>query len=417
MICAAICLLAVPCSGCGSATATAEPVTLTFVHWYFEEDYYDRLVQKFNESHPDITIKLSPRFQSGPGRGLSTHDSDVLVVTGADLIGLQERGEILNMEPFINRDGSFSLSSFYPDAVKFFTIENQVWAIPAGVDPVVMYYNQDLFDHYGVPYPEVGWTWDDFLDAALTLRDDEADTFGYAPRPSHLDAMLFVYQHDGRIYDILRNPTRTTFDAPLTVEALEWYASLYHDYDVAPTTRQALEAFRGGSGESRIWRAIYNGQVGMWAGSLSERSGGSRLRWLSAEWAFNWGMVPLPSDAQSAAGAHAEGYAISSTTSNPDACWQWITFLSEQMGDRMMPARKSLAESTAYEQQIGEEITSVARASMENALPISPAMLGFRNAGEIFSKAVDKIIDEGATPQEAMDWAQREAASPSITEN
>lgn len=39
------------------------------------------------------------------------------------------------MEPFINRDGSFSLSGFYPDAVKFFTVENQVWAIPAGVDP------------------------------------------------------------------------------------------------------------------------------------------------------------------------------------------------------------------------------------------------------------------------------------------
>lgn len=76
---------AVPCSGCGSATATAELVTLTFVHWYFEEDYYDRLVQKFNESHSHITVEPSPGFQSEPGTRLNTRDSDVLVVTGADL--------------------------------------------------------------------------------------------------------------------------------------------------------------------------------------------------------------------------------------------------------------------------------------------------------------------------------------------
>jgi len=42
-----------------------------------------------------------------------------------------------------------------------------VWAIPAGVDMLVMFYNQDLFDQYDVPYPEVGWTWGDFLDTAL----------------------------------------------------------------------------------------------------------------------------------------------------------------------------------------------------------------------------------------------------------
>jgi ABC-type glycerol-3-phosphate transport system substrate-binding protein len=130
---------------------------------------------------------------------------------------------------------------------------------------------------------------------------------------------------------------------------------------------------------------------------------------------YRWGMMPLPSDARPVTGVSAEGYVISAETQHPDACWEWITFLSQQMGG-LMPARKSLAESTAYEQQVGEEMANVTRVSMDNVLPIAPEALSFRYAGEIFSQAVDMIVDEGVTPQEAMDWAQREAELQGSTE-
>jgi maltose-binding protein MalE len=119
----------------------------------------------------------------------------------------------------------------------------------------------------------------------------------------------------------------------------------------------------------------------------------------------------LLSDAQYAAGAYAEGYAVSSATSHPDACWQWIRFLSEQMSDRLMPARRSLVESAECEQQSGKDVVDMTRLSMENVPILSPAMFSFGNAGGIFGEAVDKIVDDGATAHEAMDWAQRQAQS------
>ena len=61
-----------------------------------------------------------------------------------------------------------------------YAVEGKTWAIPSGMNPLVVYYNQDLFDQYGVPYPENGWTWDDFLSVALAIRDPEAGVFGYA---------------------------------------------------------------------------------------------------------------------------------------------------------------------------------------------------------------------------------------------
>jgi multiple sugar transport system substrate-binding protein len=385
---------------------------------YFQEDHYERLVETFSESHPHIIVELSPRFWSGPRAGLNTRDVDVLTVMEAELIGLQARGEILSLDPFIDRDESFDPSDLYASAAGLFTVENQMWAVPAGVDPLVMYYNKDLFDRYGVSYPEIGWTWDDFLDAALAVRDSDANVFGYAPHSGRFDAMLFVYQHGGRIYDSLQNPTRTTFDDPLTIEALDWYARLYHDYDVAPTTKQALKAFRGGR-ESGIPRGIFDGQVGMWFGTLSGR-GGEYWQYLLWDWDFEWGMVLLLSDAQYAAGAYAEGYAVSSATSHPDACWQWIRFLSEQMTDRLMPARRSLVESAECEKQSGKDVVDMTRMSMENVPVLSPGMFSFGNAGAIFGEAVDKIVDDGivddgATAHEAMDWAQRQAQSRDST--
>ena len=43
--------------------------------------------------------------------------------------------------------------------------------LPQNLSSLVVYYNRDLFDAAGVPYPEAGWTWDDFLAAAKALDD------------------------------------------------------------------------------------------------------------------------------------------------------------------------------------------------------------------------------------------------------
>jgi len=381
-------------------------VTIAFAHPEVDTDHYEPLVRTFNENHPHITVEPHPRAWDAMGN-LGADDADVFAVGTFALIELQQQGDILSLDPFTEQDASLDMADFYPGTVEIFTREGKTWAIPAGVDMNVMYYSQDLFDQYGVPYPGIGWTWDDFLERALAIRDPDAKVFGYTTTPGYFDAALFIYQHGGQIVDDVNDPTHTTFDDPLTVEALEWYARLFHEYDVAPTREQARKAF--GGGQYTFFEGLRHGQVGMWILPLSERGG---LGW-PVEWFVNWGMAPLPRDAQSATDTWAEGYAISSETPYPDACWQWILFLSEQTTDRLMPARRSLAESTAYGQQVGSEVAAVARASVENAVLVSPwTWTEFGGAlDDIFEQAVDQIISGASTPREAMDWAQREAES------
>jgi ABC-type glycerol-3-phosphate transport system substrate-binding protein len=234
------------------------------------------------------------------------------------------------------------------------------------------------------------------------MRDPEAEVFGYAPNLDMFDPLTFIYQHGGRIFDDLQNPSQTTFDDPLNIEALDWYTKLIFDYNVAPTPEQLSEAFgpRGG-----IQAGIYRGQIAMWTGMLSERGG---RRW-PTEWDMRWGMVPLPSDSHSATLTMVEGLFISSQAPHPDACWEWIAFLSSRVPARQAPARRSLAESAEYEQSASTQVAAVVRSSMENALMLSPKLAEFEEALGLFSQAFESILNESASPQEAMSWAQQQS--------
>ena len=388
-------------AGCAKATPTPPPVSITFAHPQQDADTYRQLLQVFNERYPYITIQLEPeRYDMFEGLRRGEH-ADVLLNSQFAMSWLFEQNAILDLTPLIEQDPTFKSSDFYEGTLGLFTQDGKTWAIPAGVDTTVMYYNQDLFDQRGVPYPQIGWTWSDFLDTALAIRDPEAKIFGYVPTSESTDALTFVYQHGGRILDNLANPTRSTFDDPLTIEALDWYAKLFFSYNVAPTRQQATESFR--QGDSRA--GIRDNQVGMWTGMLSERGGAQE----DTDWTMRWGVVPLPRDREPAALTLIDGYYISARTQYPDACWKWISFLTQQLPNRQTPARKSLVESNEYKQRVGDEVAAVTQASLEKALLLSPTLAEYDEVLTIFGKAFEAIMTEQSTAEEAMTAAQEES--------
>jgi multiple sugar transport system substrate-binding protein len=414
-----VCLLALSASSCSVLatpipTPVSEPVTITFAYEGLRGTgtaYYELLVQKFNEQYPHITVELRPWDWRPSGQGGFVgpdYEADVNVVYSDDAVY-----SMLPLNPLIEQDMSFDLADFFPTAIDLFTSEDTVWAIPVGLDVGVVYYDQGLFDEGGVSYPELGWTWDDFLSKALDLSDPEAGIFGYgANRPSLNvsginDSLWFIYARGGRLVDDLQDPTCTTFDDPLTVEAVEWYADLIHEYNVAPTPEQARGAYGASSSGAPVGSVdlgFLYGKVGMLMGRFSEQGG---IWYFSGgEWLRPWGMVTVPSGVQASAPAWGEGLAISGATEHPEACWQWIVFLSEQMPARTIPARKSLVESDEFEQAVGIEIADVARASVEDMVPIHPAYYQIR---ELYQETIDAIVSGDVAPRQALEGAQQVA--------
>jgi multiple sugar transport system substrate-binding protein len=414
LMCVMVFLLIFLSVGCGEKampTAPPEPTTITFACIQSDKVYYEDMIKKFNEQYPDINVELY-FYQRGAEGEVTTDNIDVLIIRERFLSDLYTQGDIMDLRPLIEGDQIPDLADFHPDAMASLSGQGSTWAIPAGLDIPVMYYSQDLFDQYNVPYPEIEWTLDDFLEAAITLRDPDAGVYGYTPmgnatNPNYGDAYLFMLQQGGQLYDNLLEPPHPTFDDPLVVDALEWYARLYHEYDVALTPEEALKNARGWLPQYAFHSNVASGKVGMWILSFSER-GGSYWR---TKWNMDWGMAPLPRGSQLVTFLHVEGYAISSKTSHLEACQQWIAFLSQEMPYRLIPARQSLLESTEYEQRVGSDFAAVARASMAK-----PNHVVRRVSDEtivsymyLFFEAVNKIISDDLPPQEAIDWAQREA--------
>ncbi len=67
------------------------------------------------------------------------------------------------------------------------------------------------------------------------------------------------------------------------------------------------------------------------------------------------------------------GFIISSKARNPQLCWDWIKFLSEQPYLSMgIPARKSVASSPAWEAVVGKQYADVYRLARARVRPPEP---------------------------------------------
>jgi ABC-type glycerol-3-phosphate transport system substrate-binding protein len=131
------------------------------------------------------------------------------------------------------------------------------------------------------------------------------------------------------------------------------------------------------------------------------------------------GAVPLPVGTGAAQGSgyqSATGYFIASETENRMACWDWIKFLTEQpvVGDGL-PARIEVAESAAYQQQVGSELAEAYLYSMENATePPFSQQFSDENSWLAYPvfwlyNAYDQILNDGTPVEEALENAQHMA--------
>jgi multiple sugar transport system substrate-binding protein len=395
-----------------AATPTPEPVTISFAHDAEQSEHWEAVASAFSKENPHITVVLKPvRDQR---QRLSLYRSDEVVDTfelDPWLFGtLFQEGYLQDLSPFVDEDSAFDVSDFYPSLVDMARPQGAMVAVPAAVDPGVILYNRDLFDRYGVPYPKNGWTWQDFVATALALRDPDAEVYGFTPQnldpvylryaPHFVDPLYFVYQNGGRIFDNWRAPRHTTFDDPLTVEAIDAYVGLIHEYDVAPTRSDARKAF---SGDDLGIAGYMQDRVGMMYGGIF-----SQMPRMGRTKAVNQGVVAPPRGAQSVTLCVGTVYGIAAKTDHPEASWQWISYLSKQMPVWGMPARRSLAESDAFDEAVGEQVAATARAAMQSDL-VLPFFLEQRRLEAIgdFYRAVTDACEQVTTPEGALSEAQQ----------
>ncbi len=380
MLAALLVLLA----ACGpGAASNTEPVTLTVVlltvPWLSARSAaYQRLADSFHEATPDVTVRLRPvnldelpqdlseaGFLTDPEWGV-----DVLLASADLLPALVQAGLVRDLQPALDAGGPLPADDVPVPILDLVRWRGDAYGLPVEVDPWVLFYNRDLFDAAGVPYPPADWHWNGFLTTARALGSPGAVRFPFGSWGAQVTP--FVYQNGGALVDDALAPTAAALLDPATVEAVRWYADLALAEGVMPTPAD-LAGYATGVGRQQtiiragdeaetaaaqaqadLEQAIASGDVAMWLGRLSDRGG----RW--DRWDFAWGLVPLPAGRQAATLAGVEACFITAHSQHPDQAWQWIEYLTRQPPlHGGLPARRSAAEGDAAHAQLGPEVEVV----------------------------------------------------------
>jgi multiple sugar transport system substrate-binding protein len=328
----------------------------------------------------------------------------------------KNREAILNLAPFLDADPSFTTDDYFPQVLEQFTWQGQLWGLPADVTPFIIEYNRDLFDAAGLDYPSVDWTPDDFLTLAVALtQGEDADTkqYGFVGEYYALNDLLFMVERLGaKLVDQDADPPALSYDDPDTVEAVRWYANLTTEHGAKPAFLTDITKLAGaGSALAEREGLINTGRAAMWTAS------GATAALLGGREGINIGAAPLPTRPGTSVGGFsgASGYFISSSTENPLACWQWITYLTVQPGAvQGLPARRSVAESNQYRQQVGADRADAYVASIGEAGETSSFQIFSEEewlGGALFwlGQAYGQVIDGEASVEEALAVAQQMA--------
>jgi multiple sugar transport system substrate-binding protein len=339
------------------SSACAEPIqsdSITFMVFGdpAELKAYHSLVTSFEEKHPNIKVELihipdqaDYRRRMGADFAANT-PADVLLINYRRYASLAAKDALEPLGPYLDESNVIQESDFYPEAIQPFYFSNQLICIPQNLSSLVIYYNKDLFDQAGLAYPSDDWTWDEFLQAAISLtkdndNDEVTDQHGVGIEASLFRLAPFVWQNGGEIINDPYEPKNLTLDDPASLEALNWFVELQTKHHVVPN--QVEESAE--DSESRF----QNGRLAMF---FNSRRGTPTYREITG---FDWDVAALPQNKQPAGILHADGYCMPSIAKNKDLIWTFIEFANSPEGQtivaksgRTVPSLKAVAESSVF---------------------------------------------------------------------
>lgn len=390
----------------------AVTITFTTVLGSFGTQRYRDLARQFHETYPDVLVEVKATPFGDP------HDLQGLANAADCFLGYpsfqapENGAAILDLAPLLDANPSFTADDFYPPVLEPFTWRGQLWGLPAEVEPYVIEYNKDLFDDAGLDYPTSDWTTDEFLSLAraLTRGEGEAKQYGFVPEAYEGYVLPLILERLGaELIDESTDPPTLHFDNLATVKALSWYADLATVHDVRPLFITDLaELAEGSPPEVEREEIIEEGRAAMWASS------GVALAVARDRDGLNVGVVSFPLGPGGAGGYRSpKGYFISAQAESPQACWEWIIFLTEQVeAAEAFPARRSVAESEAYRQQVGEKRAAAYRASvagLERPFQISSEAAWLRGATYLLFQAYGRVLEGEAGVETELNTAQGKA--------
>jgi multiple sugar transport system substrate-binding protein len=148
------------------------PVTLKFaVHLPITEEFKQLYIEPIAKKYPHITLELmsASSFKAYDELIASGMVPDLYISFNGNMPGLKDRAINMDMKPLFQKN-LVDLNRFeqnYLDDIQYAaTDKGELYGLPIETGFHAMYYNKDIFNKFGAPYPKDGMTMEDALELA-----------------------------------------------------------------------------------------------------------------------------------------------------------------------------------------------------------------------------------------------------------
>jgi multiple sugar transport system substrate-binding protein len=290
-------------------------------------------VELFQQMNPDIELVIDPAnrdrqkviVQAIAGVGPDVFDSygkeplEVYIRSGIAYdctAAFREKG--INAEEIV-----------WPVARPSFVSGGKVYGFPCNVNAHAVWFNKNIFDEEGIPYPKLDWTWEDLIATAQKLN--KRDARGKVVR----FGLYWDWQStSGAYYDLLvqfggrkftPDTTQSLFGSEANIQAIQLARDFLHKYKITPTPAQeAAMVSQGGWGGAGAIGYLSAGRVAMayggrwWLNQLRD----------STKKGLRLGVVPLPhAKVQTNIGGARCGL-VNAYSKNREAAIRFVMFLA-----------------------------------------------------------------------------------------
>lgn len=382
-------------AGLACAATGMNAQTLRFATWDSNEslEIQKAIAAQFEAAHPGVTVQVEAYgdgYDTKLAAGFGAGDApDVMYMWNFPAYA----ASLLPLDGYLAGANGLDMTDFAGGLLPYARVTNpdgtaSTLGIPAGYTTFVTYYNKDMFDKAGLPYPKEGWTWADLRAAAVKLAKPEEKVYGFGVdgNPDPYDFETYLWSNGSSWISPDGKTTAGFLNAPETTEVFQQFVDMVKDG----------EAVLFGVGDNGSYRELFNadklGMVisGTWPMPDFEAAG------------KNFGVVGLPSfggkPVHSNVGISA--LSIAKDSKQPDLAWEFVKFYSSPEAVALRKNDLPVLNSVAKAQGLDTNPNFAPFLAMLPAADanLSPAFLRNANWGraqEVVAEAIQQIyIDQ-----------------------
>ena len=377
--------------------------TLTTYNWGSagEVEEYGNAFARFNQSYPNVTVvdnitpitswadfldQLVINVASG-----NTPDMINIAIEGVQLA--VSKGLLLPLDDFLASDpeGEAFLELIPQQLLDALSVDGTLYMMPNGWQTMVIHYNTDIFSSAGMDYPSSDWTWDDFLETAQALTND--DHYGFGVFWGNFQ--LHPWWLTNGSYAITEDASASNLNDPKFIEAVSFMNDLVNTHGVSPDPLGMNPA-----------DLFANGTFAMVPAGRWPIPG-----WKAAGFT-SFDVVPWPQKETQDTVFGCAGWGISPESANPDLAWQAIKELISvetitavmKLGHQIPPLRSVAEDPSFLEVPDNAELFFNV---IDTTQPVASPPY-FTDLERIQMRNLERVIIGDASPEEAMNEAHEE---------